>query len=431
MNILKKLVTVPDPIPLQSHRYFFVGRIGQLFAITAHTVWMTVFFALNLPALGILNFFSVLIYLISMYVQQRGKLTLATSLGGLEVIVHQVVAVWFLGLSAGFQYYLLMVLIMPFLAYKYDKVLSFIVSSLALCTYALLEMLLQNHWPYYAVEPQILTIFKTTNIVFALLLIQTWSYIFNSFVNKAEDALETENQRAENLLHNILPEPIADRLKLNESKTIADGHSSVTVLFLDLVNFTPLASEKKPEEVVYLLNKLFFMFDDLTTHYKLEKIKTIGDAYMAAAGLLEQREDDAEQVVLFAQAVLEKIEEFNRQEDTNLSVRIGINTGAVVAGVIGKKKFVYDIWGNAVNIASRMESCGISGRIQISESTYVLVKERFEVEKRSAFDIKGVGTVSTYFVKGDLQNGETSNLHTFENTTTQAAPQNKLEPAYN
>ncbi|OKH40565.1 adenylate/guanylate cyclase with GAF sensor(s) [[Phormidium ambiguum] IAM M-71] len=219
----------------------------------------------------------------------------------------------------------------------------------------------------------------------------------------ALEALRYQQEQAEKLLLNILPEPIAQRLKL-EQNTIADSFESVTVLFADLVGFTELSANTSPQQLVENLNIVFSEFDILAEQYGLEKIKTIGDAYMAVAGLPASRPDHAEAAAEMALGMLIKLTELNTKTNTNFSLRIGMNTGPVVAGVIGIKKFSYDLWGDTVNIASRMESQGIPGAIQVSTATYKLLKTKYQFTKRGSIPIKGKGEMVTYLLTGRNQN---------------------------
>lgn len=215
----------------------------------------------------------------------------------------------------------------------------------------------------------------------------------------AYQKLEAERQRTEELLLNILPQPIAERLKL-EPHTIADQFSEATVLFADVVGFTQLSSRISAAELVVLLNRLFSMFDELAEKHGAEKIKTIGDAYMVVAGLPMPRSDHAEAIADFALDMQGAVARFNVEQNQSFSIRIGINTGPVVAGVIGIKRFIYDLWGDTVNIASRMESHGIAGGIQVSEFTYERLQQQYLFEKRGAIEVKGKGEMTTYLLTG-------------------------------
>lgn len=216
---------------------------------------------------------------------------------------------------------------------------------------------------------------------------------------QAEAELRRERLKAELLLLNILPQPIAQRLKQNES-AIAERFDAVTVLFADLVDFTSLAAKITPTQLVNLLDEIFSAFDRLVEQYKLEKIKTIGDAYMAVGGLPIPRTDHAAAVADMALAMQQAIVNFQQDFKKPFQLRIGINTGNVVAGVIGKKKFTYDLWGDTVNIASRMESEGIAGKIQVTATTYELLKDKYILQERGTIFVKGRGEMLTYWLLG-------------------------------
>ena len=216
---------------------------------------------------------------------------------------------------------------------------------------------------------------------------------------KTEEALHLQQGQTERLLLNILPEPIANRLKQHEG-IIADDFAEVTVLFADLVGFTPLSASMSPIALVDLLNQIFSAFDRLCELHGLEKIKTIGDAYMVVGGLPTPRSDHAEAIAQMAIDMQVEIALFNAKNNKDFSIRIGIHSGPVVAGVIGIKKFIYDLWGDTVNLASRMESHGLAGQIQVSDVTYELLKDKFLLQKRSPIQIKGKGEMTTYFLLG-------------------------------
>ncbi|HIK08749.1 MAG TPA: adenylate/guanylate cyclase domain-containing protein [Oscillatoriaceae cyanobacterium M33_DOE_052] len=217
----------------------------------------------------------------------------------------------------------------------------------------------------------------------------------------AEDALLREREKSERLLLNILPEPIAEQLKENQ-RTIAEGFGEVTVLFADIVGFTKLAARVSPTDLVHLLNDIFSRFDLLAELHGLEKIKTIGDAYMVVGGLPVPRPDHAAAVAAMALDMQKEVFNFSSEYREPFSIRIGINTGPVVAGVIGRKKFIYDLWGDTVNVASRMESHGIPGEIQVTESTYIMLRDQFAFQHRGSIRVKGKGEMNTYLLTGFL-----------------------------
>ncbi len=209
--------------------------------------------------------------------------------------------------------------------------------------------------------------------------------------------LAQKNKENERLLLNILPATIAERLKQGEA-VIADACSAATILFADIVGFTDLSTRVTPAELVELLSGLISDFDRLAQQHGVEKIKTIGDSYMAVSGLPQARHDHAEAAVRLALDMLDAAAKRKTRDGKSLQLRIGINSGPVIAGVIGIHKFAYDLWGDTVNIASRMESHGEPGRIQITEATYNLLKEQYDFESRGQLEIKGKGLMSTYFV---------------------------------
>jgi guanylate cyclase len=222
------------------------------------------------------------------------------------------------------------------------------------------------------------------------------------FVRQREQALaalQVEQDRAENLLLNILPRSIAERLK-TDSTTIADQFAAASILFADIVDFTPLSDQLQPAEVVGLLDDLFTHFDSLAERYGVEKIKTIGDCYMVAAGVPTPRPDHARVMALMALDMREAMRSEHGVGHLDLELRIGINSGPVVAGVIGRKRFLYDLWGDAVNMASRMESSGTPGRIQVTRATCELLRDEFELEPRGTVPIKGKGDVETWYLVG-------------------------------
>jgi len=220
-------------------------------------------------------------------------------------------------------------------------------------------------------------------------------------LQREKEMLHIEQMKSEKLMLNILPKPIADRLKKGE-KNIAGSYPEVTVLFSDLVGFTKMSAKKTAPELVKLLNDIFSRFDKRAELLGLEKIKTIGDAYMAVGGLPIPRSDHAEIVADMALGMYQDLAEFNQANQQEIQMRIGIHSGPVVAGVIGFTKFSYDLWGNTVNTASRMESTSGNGRIQVSAITHELLKEHFVLEERELIECKGLGPMLTSYVNGRI-----------------------------
>ena len=240
-----------------------------------------------------------------------------------------------------------------------------------------------------------LNVIGAASIAFALLA------SFANERNLALSALRVEQEKSETLLLNILPTSIAERLKVG-TQTIADHFDAASILFADVVDFTPLAQRLAPAEVVGILDQLFSRFDALVERHGLEKIKTIGDCYMAAAGVPDPGPDHARKAALLALDMREEISTAAGPGGMGVELRIGINSGPVVAGVIGTKRLVYDLWGDAVNTASRMESQSTPGEIQITRTTYELLKSEFVCRRRGTIEVKGKGEMETWYLEGPL-----------------------------
>ena len=241
---------------------------------------------------------------------------------------------------------------------------------------------------------------SSVTLVFANVFGMIAGYQFDQGVRREFLALRLlgqERERSERLLLNVLPAAIAERLK-SSSDSIADHSAEVTVLFADIVGFTSLAAKKSPQDLVRLLDLIFSEFDALAEKHGLEKIKTIGDAYMAAAGLPAPRASHAIAAANMAKDMLAAVARMAAETGEALALRIGLNSGPVVAGVIGRKKFIYDLWGDTVNTASRMESHGVPGEVQVSEATAALLRPAFALAARGAIQVDGKGEMHTFLL---------------------------------
>ena len=247
-----------------------------------------------------------------------------------------------------------------------------------------------------------------SSIVFLLLRFATTEkHKIQAHLEEAHQLLQEEQARSERLLLNILPGPIAERLK-SSNQTIADSFSDVSVMFVDIVNFTRIAEGLKPQEVFTMLNRIFSSFDELAEKYGLEKIKTIGDAYMVAGGLNDACHDYTAALVDMALDMRDLLQRDFHVNSRHLEVRIGIGSGPVVAGVVGKKKFIYDLWGDTVNIASRITGEGPPGMVQIDERSYLRLRDRFDFLSPETVHLKGKGNMTVYRVVGRKPNAAAS-----------------------
>lgn len=226
-------------------------------------------------------------------------------------------------------------------------------------------------------------------------------YSFHT-IHRAEQEVVREKENIERLLLNILPKSIAERFKHDQSY-MAEGYESVTVLFADIVGFTTISEKIAPAKLVAFLNDIFSKFDELTEKFQLEKIKTIGDAYMVAGGVPIRFDNHTQSICRLALGMRDIIQNIQTPNGETLNIRIGINTGPVTAGVIGIKKFTYDLWGDAVNTASRMESHSENGMIQITDKVYNIIKDEFDCEARGTIQVKGKGAMNTYFLVKENQ----------------------------
>ena len=250
-------------------------------------------------------------------------------------------------------------------------------------------------------QERVLDISQVANvIILSSFIVFLMSYL-NDKRREAQAALAAEHQRSESLLLNVLPPSIAQRLK-QKPAVIADSFDEVSILFADIVGFTPLSASLSPARLVAILNDLFSRFDALCDRHGLEKIKTIGDAYLVVAGLPTPRADHAVAIAEMALDMQRALREFCRETGLSLELRIGINSGPVVAGVIGSKKFIYDLWGDTVNVASRMESHGRPGTIHVAPPTYARLRDRFEFEPCGPQTIKGKGEMETWLLRRRL-----------------------------
>jgi len=393
----RSFTTLPAGVPSDHIRFYVLTNYFYPAAILVHLAFIPLFWFLGMELLSFYNIASVILYGACLYFNLKGRIGAATLLLFIEVCTFITLATLALGWESNFHYYLIMLAMFMFLTPWHDF-LKILPTAIAFCLYGWLY-LQTGHAQYGADIPRgVLTAFSSANIVGIFCGICFVAYYYHVAAARAEESLNREYQRSEDLLHSILPEPIASRLKTTPG-TIADGFLEASILFADIVDFTPLSEELAPRRLIELLNDIFSRFDDLADRYDLEKIKTIGDAYMVVSGIPRIRDDHAQAIAHMALDMLEIMEDFNGYLERPLTLRIGIHCGPVVAGVIGKKKFIYDLWGDSVNTAARMESHGIGGEIQVTDRMYRRLKDSFVLEERGNIDIKGKGQVKTYLLK--------------------------------
>ncbi|MDH5657515.1 MAG: adenylate/guanylate cyclase domain-containing protein, partial [Spirochaetia bacterium] len=330
----------------------------------------------------------------------RGRNRIAAILIGFITGLHiGLLSLYFLKTESGMHYYLIAIAALSFLLLsEKDKFWLIFINIFCVTFFAYIEYsgvkskyIIQLPNEYY------IWFHRASTIGMSVITCGT-IFIFFQETKKVNQKLQKERDRSEELLLNILPLHVADQLKV-EQKVIAESFSNVSILFADMVGFSKLSADKSPEWLVDMLNDYFHAFDDLVVAHNVEKIKTIGDAYMVASGIPVTAENHAEKMIYLAKDMLKTSKEINEKNNYQIEMRVGISSGSVIAGVLGHKKFVYDVWGDTVNVASRMESNGIPGRIQVSESTYNQSKILFDFDYRGILEIKGKGKMKLFLLK--------------------------------
>ena len=326
----------------EHNRYRALARLTYNVAWEPHVLFAIIFWIVGEPFLAILNVFSIVALLTARALDRRGHEQVAFWLAIGEISAHAVAATVVLGLGSGFEF-------------------EFLLVNVAIVIGGMGAALVQ----------------------------------LASVVQRAESALADAYARSESLLLNVLPAPIVARLK-ERPGLVADRYPEATIMFADIVGFTPMSARVPPDRLVLLLDDLNRTFDDLIDGLGLEKIKTIGDAYMVAGGVPTPRDDHAETVAELALAMHDAVAACHDDEGTPLRLRIGIASGPVVAGVIGQRKFSYDLWGDTVNTAARVESHGVPGATHVTPDTSERLKDRYPFTSRGTIQIKGKGLMQTY-----------------------------------
>ena len=304
------------------------------------------------------------------------------------------------GADAGVHFFLLAIPQFAFLLFDHrDSRIALALTITALVGFVGIEATSHSSAAPFPVPatPALLLSLRTGSILTSIAFSIGIFILFQRDLQQTHAQLEAEHERSERLLLNVLPGAIATRLK-NHPGTIADNHQQATVLFSDIVGFTKLSATTSPEALVELLNAYFSAYDALAERHGVEKIKTIGDAYMAAAGIPLPRPDHVRATIELARDMLTETERLNAELGHTLQLRIGVNTGPVTAGVIGQRKFIYDLWGDTVNVASRMESSGVVGRIQVTQAVYEALRDDCDFEPRGEITVKGKGELPVYLL---------------------------------
>lgn len=403
MNIIRRLLDAGiaqrnHPVDNKHIRFTNAVALFVCLFILQNAAFAIYYHQPHLILVYVLHFFCIALVLLFNY---KGKRVLASAwFSGAAIIFVTFYAICFTLESFNFVFLSMIIFLQFFLFSAAEKkmIITFaIISTVSFATAIL--------WPEIYTQPLLslpkglLTAQRWNSIIGIPLLSIVFGVYAFSTIHKAEQEVEREKEKSDLLLLNILPATIAERFK-NDQSFMAESYSSVSVLFADIVGFTGFSEKIPPGTLVMFLNKVFSKFDELTETLGLEKIKTIGDAYMVAGGVPVPADDHVSRVCLMALQIQEWVREMKTPAGEMLKMRVGISVGPITAGVIGVKKFIYDLWGDTVNTASRMESYAEGDTIHITEEVYQLIKDQFICKKRGTIEVKGKGFMTTYFLLG-------------------------------
>lgn len=315
-----------------------------------------------------------------------------------EVILHQILADYYLGAASGFHFLILILVVFPYLIERKHFNIGIPASFICLLIFAFCEFYFSKTIPIYSLTEQTLQTVRFINIIASMTVVLTMIIIFKLIISYIEDTMEKLNNKNEELLENILPRKIIEELR-DTGHTEPEHFKNVAILFTDIVNFTSISKNMSPDDLINELNDIFTNFDTIIEKHNCVRIKTIGDAYMAVCGLPQEDSCSTKNIVAAAIECRNYLLNRNQTSKHQWTIRLGVHTGEVVAGIVGTKKYIYDIFGDAVNVASRMESSSSEMKINVSEDVYNKVKNDFNLIKRGEQDIKGKGAMNLYFVE--------------------------------
>jgi class 3 adenylate cyclase len=379
-------------------RYLRVTNIASILGAMFMVTWMTLaIFLTDTPIIYISNGLLGLIFLLALVFNGKGWRVLASMWFNISSYIGVLLFLYLLGYSSGVAAICFLLIIMPYMTFPRKARKSAHSFSLLACLTLIVTVLFQSNInAHYNVLDSYLLQVVNISVTGIICLTLVWS--LSVMIDRSEESLMAEQKKSDDLLHNILPVNVAKDLK-ETGKTIPKRHKNVTILFTDFKGFTELVASISEITLVNELNDIFGRFDEIIEETGVEKIETIGDAYLAACGLEEETTEHAINCITAAQKMLSFLEERNRSHEIKWKMRVGIHSGPIVAGVVGKKKFRYDLFGDTINTASRMESSGEPSKINISDPTFQLVKNVINCEYRGKIHAKGKGELEMYFVK--------------------------------
>lgn len=399
-SALQRLIDIgaDKSLSITENRYVRITNIASLLAILFMLKWVVAaLYLTNTPLLYTSNAILALLFSLSIVFNAKGWRIAAAAWLAATSLLGIILFLYLLGYSSGVWVLSFVIIISPYMTFPREArklAIGFsILGSLTLVASVALQSNLHPH--YDVIDPFFL---QMVNISTAGLICLTLVWTLSVLIYRSEESLKAEKKRSDDLLHNILPVNVARDLK-ETGKTVPRRHQNVTIMFTDFKGFTEMVASMPAITLVNELNDIFGRFDEIMEETGVEKIETIGDAYVAAAGIDEGTTEHALKCVTAAQQMLSYLEERNQTHDIQWNMRVGIHSGPIVAGVVGKKKFNYDLFGDTINTASRIESSGEPGRINISGPTFELVKNNIDYDYRGKISAKGKGEMEMYFVK--------------------------------
>jgi len=382
--------------PKKTKRRLMIVNVASYLIVLASLNYVILYAVTDFSKYSLIVFANIFLLVVALMVPFTHRVN--DILGGVIVAFAEIVMLFYLisllGRDSGIQLNYIVAAAVPFLIFDLSRIrliLGIVVSAMILHVAA--WFLFPADLVELDPDPFLLANVYITSALTTFCIVAIVAYYAITLVRSAEAQTDA-------LLRNVLPETVADRLMLQPERAIADSFDEASVLFADLVGFTPMSKILGADQTVRLLNNIFSEFDQLAMKYDLEKIKTIGDAYMVAGGIPERDINHHVKMAHFALDMLENINRISDRYQASLNLRIGIDSGPVTAGVIGKRKFSYDVWGDTVNLASRMESHGVHGKIHVTSNFRNQLNSRFKFEQRGMINVKGVGDVETWFLVG-------------------------------
>lgn len=404
--------SVPEQITSSNYRFYKLSNLVLTLGMFVHFSWVFLFYFWHAAIMAQVNIVSFLIYISAIIINRKGYHFTSSVIMVLEIIIHQIIAVHYFGLNGGFQNYVLVIGLFPALMPKGKWFVKSVLILFCVVTFLLFDWFAKGTVPVYMLSDWQLAILRYSNIVFSFVSLVISGGYFNLAMHETEELLQKktielqiEKEKSEDLLLNILPVEVALELKNNKFSK-PRKFDMVTVLFADFINFTQATERLTPEELVDEIHYCYSEFDKIVSYHGVEKIKTIGDAYMCAGGIPKVSSQHAIQILNAAFDIMHFMNA-EKQKKAKLGksffeIRIGVHSGSVVAGIVGLKKFAYDIWGDTVNTASRLETNSQPNKINISGTTYQLIKNNFECTYRGKIHAKGKGEIDMYFVENRL-----------------------------